>query len=350
MVASSQAHESVKAYYGTILRSNRDLKTSACCASNGLPSHHKTILADIADEIHSTFYGCGAPLPDALDGATVLDLGCGSGRDVYLLSKLVGPAGRVIGIDMTEEQLAVARKYQDAQAERFGYAKSNVDFRLGYIEDLAACGIADASVDVVISNCVINLSPDKPRVYAEIFRVLKPGGELHVSDVFASRRLPEALLHDPELHGECLAGAMYAEDFRRLLAGLGCPDVRVTARAPITVADPAIADRLGPVQFESRTVRAFKLEGLEDRCEDYGQTAAYLGTIPHCPWTFALDGHHLFERGKPMLVCGNTAAMLKETRFAPHFAVTGDRSVHYGLFDCGPMPESGEPTASSGCC
>ena len=170
----------------------------------------------------------------------VLDLGCGAGRDAYLASRLVGADGFVIGVDMTAEQLAVARRRQDEQPKRFGLPRSNVDFRQGYIEDLAAMGIADNSVDVVISNCVINLSPEKQRVFAEVFRVLKPGGEFYFSDVFTGRRMPDKLRHDPVLREECMGGAMYIEDFRRLLRDLGCLDYRVVAKSRITIGNAEI--------------------------------------------------------------------------------------------------------------
>jgi len=167
--------ENVKDYYGNVLTNTSDLKTSACCTSESLPSHHKEILANIDDEIMTTFYGCGSPIPEAVEGRTILDLGCGTGRDVYLASKLAGPNGFVIGIDMTDEQLDVARRHVHSQMDRFGFKEPNVDFRKGYIEDLALAGIEDQSIDVVISNCVINLSPEKRAVFKEIFRVLKPG-------------------------------------------------------------------------------------------------------------------------------------------------------------------------------
>jgi len=126
-----------------------------------MPSYLKTLLAGLHPEVLERFYGCGSPLPPALEGKTVLDLGCGTGRDCYLLSKLVGPSGRVIGVDMTPEQLEIAVRHRDWHAERFGY--SNVDFLYGHIENLATLGIADNSIDVVVSNCVINLSPEKPK-------------------------------------------------------------------------------------------------------------------------------------------------------------------------------------------
>jgi len=339
--------EAVRNYYGRVLKSTKDLQTSACCTAEKLPAHLAEIEALIHDEVKDKFYGCGSPLPLALEGATALDLGCGSGRDTFLLSKLVGERGQVIGVDMTPEQLSVAEKHLDHHRRAFGYARSNVRLVSGYIEDLSV--IASGSVDLVVSNCVINLSPDKKRVFGEIFRVLKPGGELYFSDVFTWRRVPAPLREDPVLLGECLGGAMYIEDFRRTLREVGCLDYRVMSKRKLTLDNPEIERKAGMIDFCSVTVRAFKLE-LEDLCEDYGQVATYLGTIPESPHRFVLDDHHTFEAGKPLTVCGNTAAMVQETRYAPHFRVQGDRSVHYGLFDCAPVPAAASGSAPSGAC
>ncbi len=342
--------ESVRNYYSKVVRTQADLRTSACCTADSFPEYLKPILAKIDDEIQSRFYGCGSPIPLALDGCTVLDLGCGTGRDVYLASSLVGAEGWVIGVDMTEDQLAIAQHHRDSQTRRLGLNEPNVDIRHGYIEDLAGAGIGDESVDVVISNCVINLSPDKRSVFAEIFRVLRPGGELYFSDVFSDRRIPEKIATDPVLYGECLGGALYAEDFRRLLHETGFVDFRVTSSSAIELIDPDLKKRTGNVRFTARTVRAFKLpEQLEDRCEDYGQVARYLGTIPYAPHAFELDDHHRFETGKPERVCGNTAAMLDATRYHPHFEIIGDRSIHYGLFDCADSLQS-KQSADDRCC
>lgn len=340
----------VKEYYGKILQGTKDLQTSACCSTETFPEAHRAILAEIDEEILDRFYGCGSPIPPAIEGCTVLDLGCGTGRDVYLASKLVGPKGYVIGVDMTDEQLAVARRHVNSQARRFGFSKPNVDFRQGYIEDLVACDLPDNSVDLVISNCVINLSPEKQRVFEEIFRVLKPGGELYFSDVFADRRMPDSLKNDPVLYGECLGGALYIEDFRRILRSLGCMDYRVVSSRPISLDNPQIAARAGMINFRSMTIRAFKLPCLEDICEDYGQIAVYNGTIADCPHSFSLDDHHTFYTGKPMLVCGNTAAMVQDTRFGRHFTVTGDRSEHFGAFPCGPTPDAVQEPFGNSCC
>jgi SAM-dependent methyltransferase len=353
MKNSTSTLECVKEYYGKILQGTDDLKTSACCSTESFPPSHRAILARIDQEVLDRFYGCGSPIPLAIEGCTVLDLGCGSGRDVYLASKLVGPDGFVIGVDMTDEQLVVARKHIGSQTSRFGFSTPNVDFRQGYIEDLAACDIADNSVDLVISNCVINLSPDKRQVFSEIFRVLKPGGELYFSDVFTGRRIPKELQNDPILYGECLGGALYIEDFRRMLCALGCADYRIISKRPISFNNPEVEAKAGMIDFYSITVRAFKLACLEDICEDFGQTATYLGTIPDHPHRFSLDDHHTFITGKPMLVCGNSAAMVQETRFGKHFKVAGDRSLHFGPFDCSPAAAkktAGDPCSGSSCC
>jgi len=342
----------VRDYYGARLVGTADLKTGACCSPAPLSPRLRSILDAIHPEVVSRFYGCGSPMPDDIEGLTVLDLGCGTGRDVFMVSALVGEGGRSIGVDMTPEQLAVGRAHQAEQARVFGHRASNVGFIEGRFEDLASLGIADGSIDVVISNCALNLSPDKAKVFAEIYRVLKPGGELLFSDVFASRRLPANVASDPLLVGECLGGALYVEDFRRLMAATGWADFRLLSRRTIAIGHPYAELLVGDTTFWSMTVRAFKLAGLEDCCEDYGQVATYLGTMPDWPNAFVLDDHHRFIAGKPMLVCGNTAAMVGESRFGRHFRVDGSRAVHFGRFDCSPpgVGAEGGAAPASGCC
>lgn len=338
----------VKDYYGHVLANKNDLKTTACCVGESLPPYLSNIVNKIHNDVKVKFYGCGVPVPGSLEGLTVLDLGSGSGRDAYLFSALVGEQGKVIGVDMTKEQLAVANQYKDFHTKEFGYKTSNVEFRQAYIEDLSSADINDNSVDLVVSNCVINLSPDKEKVFSEIFRVLKPGGELYFSDVYTDRRLSEELRTDPVVLGECLGGALYVEDFRRILFQVGCSDYRQVSNSVIEVTNPDIKAKTGNAKFYSITYRAFKLE-LEDRCEDYGQVATYLGTIDENPHSFTLDDHHVFETQKPMLICSNTADMLSKTRFKDHFQVS-DKKQHFGLFDCGPDASTNQNSDSAACC
>jgi len=353
MKSVSEKTDHVKKYYSNLLNGKVDLKTRTCCCSDELLHPIvRDIEKEIDNEVLTKFYGCGSPIPPALEGCTVLDLGCGTGKDVFIASRLTGPDGYAIGVDMTDEQIKIAQKHLSPQMKKFGYQKANVEFRRGYIEDLKEIGIKDDSIDVVISNCVINLSIDKKAVFSEIFRVLKPGGELYFSDVFAGRRVPENLQNDPLLHSECLGGAMYIEDFRRMMREIGCPDYRVVTKNKIKLGNPKIEVRVGMVDFYSVTVRAFKLDNLEDICEDYGQVSVYNATIPGYSHAFELDDHHRFIAHKPMLICGNTASMLSNTRYSKHFQITGDKSVHYGPFDCAPASEKhkGDGEGGGACC
>lgn len=343
----------VRDYYGRQLASSADLKTTACCASGAPPGWIASRLANVHPDVSSRFYGCGFPIPHALDGATVVDLGCGTGRDAYVLAQLVGPNGRVHGVDMTAAQLDVATSTAAWHAERFHHPTPNTRFHLGYIEDLRAVGLADASADVIVSNCVVNLSPRKDLVLAEAFRVLKPGGELYVSDVFADRRLRPDVASDPVLYAECLGGALYEHDFVQLAKRAGFADPRWVTRSSIEIRHDAIAQKVGAARFTSVTWRLFKLEGLDAQCEDYGQTAVYRGGIEGAESVFWLDDHHAFERGRPERVCGNTATMLAETRLARWFTVTGSRETHFGVYPCGPTMAAAQYAASergASCC
>ncbi len=345
-------HESVQDYYGKQLKSSEDLKTTACCDISAIPSWLKPLLSRIRPEVQARYYGCGLVCPSLLEGCRVLDLGCGSGRDVYALAQLVGPTGEVIGVDMTDEQLAVAQTHQHWHAEAFGF--DNVRFIKGYIEKLHELDLEAGSFDVIVSNCVINLSPDKAAVLNGIQRLLKPGGEFYFSDVYADRRVPDKVREDSVLYGECLGGALYWNDFLRLAIAAGFMDPRLVEDRPLDVTDAALAEKTGNLRFFSATYRLFKLNELETACEDYGQAVIYKGTIPTSPQRFILDKHHSIEAGRIFPVCGNTWRMLHDTRFAEHFAFVGDFSEHFGIFEgCGsavPFDTNRSKTDASSCC
>ena len=352
MTAESLTHQLVTDYYGRQLQSTADLKTSACCDLSAMPEWLKPLLARIHPEVLSRYYGCGLVCPPLLEGCRVLDLGCGSGRDVYALAQLVGATGSVVGVDMTDEQLAVARAHRAHHAEAFGY--SNVQFLHGYIERLDELDLEPGSFDVIVSNCVVNLSPDKDAVLAGVQRLLKPGGEFYFSDVYADRRVPIDVKNDPVLYGECLGGALYWKDFERLAQRCGFADPRLIEDRPLVITDPELAARTGNLRFFSATYRLFKLAGLESACEDYGQAVIYHGSIPQQPGRFVLDKHHDIQAGKVFAVCGNTWHMLHGTRFAPHFSFVGSFDTHYGIFEgCGtnlPFDTEGWSSGSLPCC
>ena len=345
--------DNVQRYYGEVLQTSADLKTDACLTSEAPPAAVREAIGRVHEEVRARYYGCGLVVPEALRGLRVLDLGSGSGQDAYVLAQLVGPEGRVVGVDATPGQLEIARRYQDWHAEQFGFA--NVEFIEGDIERLGELGLAPDSFDIIVSNCVINLVADKAAVFRAAHRLLRDGGELYFSDIYGDRRVPAELRCDPVLHGECISGALYWGDFEDLARAAGFADPRLVSDRPLTIGDPEQAAKVEGYRFFSATYRLFRLPTLEPRCEDYGQAVRYRGTIPGAAAAFALDKHHHFARGRIVPVCGNTYRMLSETRLAAHVDLFGDFSSHYGIFEgCGTdfpyATEAAGRAAVRGCC
>jgi arsenite methyltransferase len=327
-------------YYGRHLKSKSDLSQKACCTDES-QARFASILEMIPAEVKARHYGCGCPVPeDDLTGLRALDLGSGSGVDAFILSSLIGPTGFVWGIDMTDEQLEVGTRNLPAVMKHFGYQQPNVRFEKDFIE-MASC-IPDQSIDLVISDCVINLSPRKDLVFQTIYRVLKEGGEFYISDIAADRRVPESIHNNPEMIAECLGGAEYEHDWFDIMRDCGFRDPRIMSRREVQ------RDVLGePIIFYSMTVRGFRFsDPLDMRCEDYGQIATYKGTIPSQTSRYIFDDHHMFEAHRPTPVCRNTARMLQETRLSKHFEVTAPIK-HFGLFACAPASTTSE---KPGCC
>ncbi|MAZ67121.1 MAG: methyltransferase type 11 [Kangiellaceae bacterium] len=345
-------HESVQEYYGQTLSSSDDLQTNACCTGSEPPQYLKNILSKLHDDVMSRYFGCGIICPTALEGMRILDLGCGAGRDVYALSALVGPSGSVVGVDMTDEQLEVANRHIEYHRQAFGFPEANVSFYKGYIEKLDELPLEPQSFDIIVSNCVINLAVDKAAVLKAARELLKPGGEMYFSDVYVDRRMPESLKSDPVLYGECLAGALYWNDFVNLAKQSGFLDPRLVEDAPITIENQQIIEKTEGLRFFSATYRLFNIDKLEPACEDYGQAVIYKGDISNQKASFLLDKHHLIETGKVFPVCGNTYRMLNESRFNSHFEFIGSWDKHYGIFEgCGTsLPFDSEQVAGEGGC
>lgn len=221
--------DSVRDRYGRIAR-ERAGNSGGCCASTACYGDSTTLLGYTEEQIAAVpegadlGLGCGTPLAFAFvrEGETVLDLGSGAGFDCFLAAREVGPGGHVIGVDMTEEMIPRAM----ANAEKGGFG--NVEFRLGKLEELP---VGDSSVDVVISNCVINLCPDKRTVFREAFRVLNSRGRVAVSDVVTPIPLPEEIKRDLSLHTGCLAGASLISELREILEECGFANIGITPKS-----------------------------------------------------------------------------------------------------------------------
>ena len=223
MSNADDTHELVKKAYGQLAR-----KQSCCCrpaaASSSCCDKSASVVPDHPVPESELGLSCGNPLAfgHIHKGDVVLDLGSGAGKDVFLAAQQVGDAGRAIGVDMTPEMLKLARKNAVKFFETTGLC--NVEFRQGQIEALP---IEDGSVDVVISNCVINLSPDKPQVFREVHRVLRPGGRMLVSDIVLNRPLPESARHDADLYAACIAGALVRQDYLQAIRDAGFAKVEI---------------------------------------------------------------------------------------------------------------------------
>jgi arsenite methyltransferase len=235
---------------------SQQVEPALCCPVQ-YDSRYLTVLPA---EILERDYGCGDPSRYVREGETVLDLGSGGGKICYIASQIVGPSGRVIGVDKNEDMLALARKYQQHVGNAIGW--HNVEFHRGRIQDLVTDledparrpMIADRSIDVVLSNCVLNLvaENDRRQLFAEVFRVLKPGGRAAISDIVSDRPVPERLKHDPELWSGCISGAYEESAFLEAFAAAGFVTVELVARQdePWTVVEG--------IEFRSVTVRAYK--------------------------------------------------------------------------------------------
>ncbi len=313
----------VREYYGQAAETpNAEL----CCPT----PFDEAEVGHIPRAVIDRFYGCGSPvaMADPKQGETFLDLGSGAGIDVFIAAKKVGAGGRAIGVDMTDAMLEVANANRPLVAEALGF--DAVEFRKGFLEQIPA---GDRSVDAVTSNCVINLSPDKPGVFSEIWRILKDNGRVVIADIVSDGEVPPHLKTNPELWGECTVGALTAEGFVAALEKAGFYGIEILKKT--------YWKSIEGHPFFSMTVRGFKFEKTAG-CVFRGQRAVYLG-----PGKAFLDEEgHTFPRGLEVSICTDTAEKLSRAPYAGTFRVLdgeADGSFEGGV--CAP----GEPCAP-GCC
>src|SRR5438445_8432114 len=308
-----------------------------CCPVN----YESAYLSVIPQEVIERDYGCGDPSRHLRESETVLDLGCGTGKICFIAAQIVGPKGKVIGIDMTDEMLDVARRNAPLVAERIGYA--NVEFRKGRIQDLAldlerldaelkrnpitdAASflaadelaeklrvkhplIASDSIDVVVSNCVLNLvePKSKPQLFDEIFRVLKKGGRAVICDIVSDEEVPEEMQDDPELWSGCVSGALTEEGFLAAFENAGFYGIQILKR------DPQPWRTVQGIEFRSMTVEAFK--GKQGLCFERNQAVIYRGPVKEV----LDDDNHRRKHGKRYAVCDKTYNLYKKSPYREFF-------------------------------
>ena len=292
------------------------------------------ILAEIPEAASEGAADWGNPFPLAMEGITVLVLGCGAGRDAFVAGKLVGPNGRVIGVEFSEDLVAKANQIKEE------ISADNVVFKKGCHMTLEGLDIKSDSIDLVIANGAVSHAPNTQTQLYTIWRVLKFGGEFYMSDIFVDRRTPADKKTD-KMKELGLAGALYIEDYRRFCAIAGWPTIRCMSTKIYKKEQP---EEVADWTYFVRTMRAYKIPGiLEDLCEQYYQFATYKGGIEGSPDYYDLDDHHRFMKDEPLSVCGNSCAMVENTRVGKYFEIKGDQSVHGGPYPgCGNIPYSAE--------
>ena len=288
------------------------VQPALCCPVD----YDANLLKLLPQEVIEKDYGCGDPSRYVEEGDVVLDLGSGSGKICYMAAQLVGETGRVIGVDMNDEMLSLARKYQPEMAKKLGGDK--VSFVKGQIQDLANSlenpdnpkpMIADNSIDLVLSNCVLNLvnDSDKKQLVEEIFRVVKPGGRIAMSDIVADESIPDHLKADPALWSGCISGSFLEDEFLESFKQAGFRAVKCDKwdAEPWQVVEG--------IEFRSVTITAVK--GEETPCIDKGHAVIYKG--PYAETTD--DEGHIFYRGKRMAVCERTYNFLTTGPYGEDF-------------------------------
>lgn len=316
---------SVRDFYGKAAEAPQE---ELCCPTKNSKEDTDHIPQDVIDR----FYGCGSPISMAniVEGETMVDLGSGAGIDCFMAAKKVGSQGKIYGIDMTDEMLKVARENKPIVAKNLGY--DVVEFRKGFLEDIP---VDDKSVDLITSNCVINLSPDKKSVFSEMWRILKDHGRIVISDIVSKDETPSFMRANKQLWGECISGSLTEDEFLTYLEQIGFYGLNTLKKI--------FWKEVEGYEFYSVTVLGYKFEKKAD-CVYIGQKAIY-----HGPLKAVIDEEgHLFPRNKEVVVCTDTAAKLSCAPYSGQFTVVEpDKSKIIEYSCCSPGTESESKTS---CC
>ena len=293
------SRDDVRDYYSKAALTAQE---SLCCPTKYQPGD----LSHIPQEVLEISYGCGSPVDRTgiKSGEVMVDLGSGGGIDCFIAAKYVGPTGRVIGIDMTEDMLAKARKNSEEVSKNLGY--NNLEFKQGFLE---AIPMDDQSADLVTSNCVINLSPQKGEVFNEIRRILKPGGRFVIADIISDKEVPQEMRQNKDLWGECVSGALTLNEFLTL--------AKQSNFHGLSVQKDYLWKEVEGIKFYSYILGGFKQTESNNANKDSSLTAVYSG--PFC--SVNCDGIK-FELGQEIAIDSKTAEKLSTKPFSSHFIIT----------------------------
>lgn len=319
--------ESVKEFYGDAAVTPSE---GLCCPIGPDPED----TGHIPKEVLDISYGCGSPvgLAGLKAGQVMADLGSGGGIDCFIGAKKVGPTGKIFGIDMTDEMLGKANVAKETVSKTLGYA--NVEFKKGVMEDIP---LEDNSVDVVTSNCVINLSPDKGKVLEEMYRIIKDGGKFCISDVVAEKEVPQKMQDDTTLWGECISGALKEDDFIELARKAGFYGLYITSRYLYREAEGHI--------FYSITLNGYKLpKGSE--CKFQGHFAIYNGPFNK----ISDDEDHEYPAGVPVEICTDTLKRLSQEPYAGQFSIIENTDKGVTVMDDSGCCEPSDTSKGGSCC
>ena len=308
----------VREFYG---KAAEEPQEELCCPTKN--SEEDT--SHIPQEVLDRFYGCGSPtiIAKVSEGETMVDLGAGAGIDCFIAAKKVGPKGMIYGIDMTDEMLKVANENRKLVAKNLGY--DIVEFRKGFLEDIP---VDNGTVDLVTSNCVVNLSPDKKAVFSEMWRVLKDHGRIVISDIVSQVETPPHLKLNKQLWGECISGALTEDEFMAYLEQAGFYGLQTLSKV--------FWKEVEGYSFYSVTLRGYKFE-KEDGCVYIGQRAIY-----HGPYKAIADEEgHLFPRNEPVEVCTDTAEKLSNPPYTRQFTIFNVNDGNSAPYNCNTPEEEG---------